>query len=259
MVCRGLILVGLLCCFACDKQKEPKLRIATAANMQFVIKDLTAAFTAETGIPCEVIIGSSGKLTAQIQQGAPFDVFVSADTKYPNVLFDHGLTRNPPKVYAFGQLILWTLSEGLPPNMEQLSNSEIKHIALANPKTAPYGFAAIEALKYHQLLDRVESKLVYGESIAQTNQFVTTHAAQIGLTSQSVVYSAQMKGKGHWTAISKESYAPIAQGMVLLKNGNVNLAYAKQFDKFLFSATAKEILTNFGYNVSISEPLEMTN
>ncbi len=240
----------LLFATGCTPSKTSKVTIATAANMQFVMKDIAAAFTQKTGIDCDVIISSSGKLTAQIQEGAPYDVFVSADMKYPETLHKNGYTIENPKVYGYGQLVLWSALEDLQPSLELLTHQKIEHIAVANPKTAPYGEAAISVLKQANIYDQLSDKLVYGESISQTNQFIVSGAAQVGFTAKSVVLSPQMEGKGQWIAIDKNLYTPIAQGAVIIKKDSISEATLK-FYKFLFSPKSKEILENFGYLASI--------
>ena len=235
---------------AFGQKQQKKLTIAVAANMQFAMKELKQNFTQTTGIKCDLIIGSSGKLTAQIKEGAPFDVFVSADIKYPTNLYQSGFTTEKPKIYAFGKLVLWSLNSNITPTIELLKSATIKHIAIANPKTAPYGTAAIEALNYYKLLKTVQHKLVYGESISQTNQFIISKAAEIGFTSKSVVLSPEMKGKGNWIAIDEKTYSPIAQGVVILKNKNNNNANAEKFFRYLFSDSSKAILKKYGYSVN---------
>ena len=234
---------------SCQQNTFKKLTIATAANMQFAMEALTQAFMTQTGIECETIVSSSGKLTAQIIEGAPFDVFVSADMKFPVKLFEKGITTSTPKIYAYGKLVLWSMYDGKLPTIEQLNNPEIKHIALANPKTAPYGVAALEVLEHHQILDQVKPKLVYGESIAQANQFITSKAAAVGFTAKAVVVSPQIKGKGKWIELDTAIYTPIAQGIVILKNDKATNEKAQQFYEFLFSEKGKNILTTFGYLV----------
>ena len=140
---RNLIVIFVFVC-GCQPSSENKLIIATAANMQFAMKALVKTFSEETGINCQTIISSSGKLNAQIQEGAPFDVFVSADLKYPNQLHKDGWTLNAPKVYALGKLVLWSFKELDEPLFKQLKHKDIQHIAIANPKTAPYGQAAVD-------------------------------------------------------------------------------------------------------------------
>lgn len=236
----------------CDTPKEhAALRIATAANMQFAIKALTDEFTAQTGTPCEVIISSSGKLTAQIMQGAPYDVFLSADMKYPAQLIKEQMAKGPVSVYAKGNLILWSLKKEFNLDAYQkviqlIQTPEVRHIALANPKTAPYGRAALEVLKQSRLLPGIQEKLVYGESIAQTNQFITTQAAGIGFTSKSVLSAPHLENQGQWIEIPTEFYQTIEQGAVILQKENQHPS-ANGFLNFLQSPTAKKILNTFGY------------
>lgn len=234
---------------ACNDQNNQKITIATSANMQFTMKALTTAFTTKNGIECELVISSSGKLTAQIKEGAPYDIFVAADMKYPNEVFNSGLSTFPPKIYAHGKLVLWSVAENITPSLKALQETSIKHIALANPKTAPYGIAAVEVLEKYHLLDSLKEKLVYGESISQTNQFIISKSAEAGFTAMSVVLSDELKNKGNWVALDEDLYTPLSQGVVLIKNNIENNVNAQQFYDFLFSDEAKEILKKFGYSV----------
>jgi len=232
---------------ACSAPPEKKLRIATAANMQFVMEALTKKFSDQTGIPCEVILGSSGKLTSQIKAGAPYDILLSADMRYPQELFMQQLTIGKPKAYATGRLVLWTHEQTLLTLPASLSDSEIKHIALANPKTAPYGRAAMETLEKLGLAQALQNKLVFGESVAQTNQFIYSEAAELGFTAKSSVMAPHLKDQGSWIDIPVGYHDPIVQGVVLLKSRKAQETNARQFHEFLFSEAAKEILNKFGY------------
>ncbi len=234
---------------SCQSASEERLTIATAANMQFVIKELTRSFTETYGIPCQTIVGSSGKLTAQIMEGAPFDVFVSADMKYPEELFDNGLTTAGAKIYAYGYLVMWSMTDGIDPTLDQLTGSKVRHIAMANPKTAPYGRAAAEVLNRSHLYEPLAKKLVFGESIAQTNQFITSGAAEVGFTAKSVVLSPAMEGKGSWKMVDTSMYTPIEQGVVILKNRVSRRKEAEKFYNFLISEKSREILHQFGYSM----------
>lgn len=236
-------LVPFLGCHSSSKP-EKKLLIATAANMQFAMAQLTQIFTQETGIACEVIPASSGKLTAQIAAGAPYDVFVSADLAYPATLCKKGYALDTPKTCAFGQLVVW-FRKGQKP--EQLHHISPKHVALANPETAPYGKAAKQTLQALGLDSLWQSKLVYGESISQVNQFVSTGVADMGFTAKSAVL--HLSHKGAWRAIPDSLYSPIRHGAVVLKGGRAKRVHARQFYDFLFSQKAKEILHKFGYSV----------
>ena len=231
---------------------QTKITVAVAANMQYTIEALKTEFNKTDKTEIEVVLGASGKLTQQIMQSAPFDIFISADTAFPKKLADTGFAAAPPKVYAQGLLVLWTVNANIQPNgdLKLLLNDNIKHIAIANPKTAPYGFAAESILKKYNLYDKVSLKLVIGESISQTSQFIATQAADIGFTAKSIVISDEMKGKGKWIELNEKDYFAIKQAAVLLKYGQENHgAEAKKFYDFLFSAKAKEIYKKFGYVV----------
>ena len=241
---RKLLVLLLFCPLTLSAQP---LRVAVAANAQFVMEQLKEAFQKKTGVPMELIVSSSGKLTTQIQQGAPYDVFLSADMKYPQKLHKAGLTTAAPVVYAYGSLVLWTLGNlPLTADLRVLSNPAVRHIAIANPATAPYGEAAISFLTYRKRLDPIKPKIVYGESIAQVNQYVLTGAAEVGFTAKSVVLDPSLTQRGHWIDLPATGYSPIAQGAVILKRTS-QLPAARQFVQFLRSPVARRILQQFGY------------
>ena len=247
----GLCLLIFIACTS--REEEPSsLLIATSANMQFAMEVLADSFSARTGTPCQLIIGSSGKLTAQIMEGAPFDVFISADMKYPREIFQSGRGDSAPRPYVLGSLVLWSMKADLAPSIEMLTSEAIQHIALANPQYAPYGKAAYEFLSRQGILPRVKGKLVFGESISQANQFISTEAAEIGFTAKSVVLSPPIKGKGKWIELEPESYPPIEQGAILIKREKEINPAAKSFYTFLFSSYAKEVLTAYGYSSPVS-------
>lgn len=248
--CRWLGLILLTIIFAgCKGHQNKKVVVATAANMKSAMANLTKAYTYKTGVEFELIIGSSGKLTAQIMEGAPFDIFIAANMKYPEAVYAGGKARNVPRVYANGKLVLWSMVENIPVSMASLSDSTIGHIALANPKTAPYGDAAQEVLQHYGLMEVLKPKLVFGESIGQTDQFIISQAAQIGFTALSTVLSPEMKGKGSWIPIDPSLYSNISQGVVLIHRKEGANPDTQGFYDFLFSVEAKEILKEFGYLV----------
>jgi len=239
--------IALLAYGCGDDKGDRMLTIAAAANMQFAMEEMEAAFTEATGIPCELVISSSGKLTAQIREGAPFDVLISADMKYPEELYRMGLTATAPEIYGYGKLVLWTLQEYPELDIQTLQSDQVRHVALANPSTAPYGRAAVEVLEHYGLYEQVEDKLVFGESIAQTNQFILSRAAEIGFTALSVVRASELSGPGRWVELDSAAYQPIAQGVVVIgKSGEAN-DDAIAFRDFLFSEEGRKILTKFGY------------
>ncbi|MCF2442364.1 molybdate ABC transporter substrate-binding protein [Dyadobacter sp. CY345] len=246
---KSIFLPILILLSGCTKPSE-KIIVATAANVQYVMKELKAEFEKESGKEIEVVVSSSGKLTAQIREGAPFDVFVSADTKYPEEIFKNGGSDIEPKIYAYGTLALWSLT--IPENelnLNVLNSDKVKKIALPNPKVAPYGEAAIQALTKQGLLEPIKSKIVYGESIAQAAQYITTGNVEAGFTALSVILAPEMKGKGHYTVIDSTLYNPIAQAALLLRHSenSPKRETSQKFYDFLFSPKAKAIFKKYGY------------
>jgi molybdate transport system substrate-binding protein len=227
------------------------ITVAAAANVQFTLEDLKAEFTKEAGIGVKTVIGSSGELTAQVENGAPFDVFLSADMKYPAKIFKDGFSSAAPKVYAYGVLVLWTMKDlDLSKGVNILSDSGIQKIAIADPEVAPYGRQAVNALKFYKLYDQLQKELVLGESISQANQFITTGTADIWFTAESVVLAPNMKNQGKWIEVDPKSYEPIAQGVVVLKYAQQNHSReAQEFYNFLFTAPAREIFKKYGYKL----------
>ena len=227
------------------------IRVAVAANVSYAIDTLIKDFnTQNSDIKVEVNIGSSGKLTAQIMQNAPYDIFMSADMGYPEALYTKGLSVGEPKVYAYGSLALFSkrndvnVSKGL----SIILDNNIKRVAVANPKTAPYGVATQEALKNAKLYDKTKSKFIYGQSIGQTLTYTLT-AANIGIVAKSTLMSDKLsqykKGK-NWIDVPLNLYTPTKQGIVLIKRAKDN-ANAKAFYTYLLSDRAKEIFKKFGY------------
>ena len=245
----GKFVFGLaLLCTAALAQAAP-LTVAVAANVKFAFADLQQAFTRETGIEVKSVFGSSGKLTAQIKSGAPFDVFLSANMKYPDNLYQSGFAVTKPRVYANGVLVLWTLNPlDLGKGIQVLNDPAVQKIAVANPKLAPYGREAINALAHFKLRKAVESKLIYGENISQVSQYIDSKSADIGFTAKSVVLAPQLAGQGKWVELPKDSYKPIAQGVVILKHAEAaNSESAQRFLEFLASPAARSIFGKYGY------------
>lgn len=243
-------LLGVVTLSACfNATAAQPLTVAVAANVKFVFDELKAEFKKSSGIELNGVFASSGKIYAQIKSGAPYDVFLSADMEFPEALHKDGFAVAAPKVYARGVLVLWTLQPlDLSQGLRVMTDPAVKKVAMANPKLAPYGREALRALDYFKLRSVVEPKLIYGESIAQVNQYIDTRSVEIGFTAKSVVLAPQMQGRGKWIEVPRESYQTIAQGVVLLKHGaDTNAAAAKQFMAFMASAKARAILEKFGY------------
>lgn len=233
--------------FAGGTTSAQSLKVAVAANLQGVIKVLQQDFMRKTSTQIEPIVGSSGNLSNQIKNGAPFDIFLSADMNFPEGLEKAGFTASKPIVYALGSLIICS-SQNLDFSQWEklLQSGQIKKIALANPATAPYGKAAAEVLQRKSILQKVQQKIVYGESIAQVNIYLTTGVANVGFTTEALISDAANKQKLYWKRISTTDYQPIEQGMVILKHAENN-PQAGQFFKYMQSLSAKTILKKYGY------------
>ncbi|MBS7566226.1 molybdate ABC transporter substrate-binding protein [Mucilaginibacter sp. Bleaf8] len=228
--------------------------VGVAANAEPVAKKLAKEFKKETGIKAELYVSSSGKLTTQIEQGAPLDIFLSADMKYPQELYAKKLTLNKPRVYANGSLIMWSRKGiSVDNGLQSLTAPAVQKIAVANPALAPYGSAAIAAIKKAKLATKLQAKLVYGESISQVNQYLLTGAADVAFTAKSVVLDLDKKNKGDWKEVDPKLYPPIAQGVVMLKaaDTNKNKANTQKFYDFLFSRKGKSIFAVYGYKVGL--------
>jgi len=229
-----------------------EITIAVAANVSYAIEPLIKTFNEiKPEIKVNVILGSSGKLFAQISHGAPYNVYMSANMKYPNRLYEQNLTKSKPVIYAEGALAVFSSkSQDYSKGLAVLVQRHIKKIAIGNPKTAPYGVAAVEALTNARLYQALEKKFVYGESISQTVIYAT-RAADIGLIAMSALYAPKMKAyqkNRHWAEVDKTLYTPINQGMVILKRAKDNTE-VKAFYTFMLSKQAQEILTSFGYKI----------
>lgn len=241
------LLISVCLFLSCSNRSHDKLTIAGAANVQFALEEMTQTFTEATGIECQIITASSGKLTAQIIAGAPYDIFLSADLKYPEEVYKAGLSDSKPEVYAYGQLVMWSLAST--PKFEALADQPVQTIAIANPKTAPYGRAAMEALQAGGFLSKTEKNLVYGESISQVNQFVISKSAHLGFTAKSVVVSPMLRTTGFWTLLDDSLYSPIAQGLILVNHKSARRDEAEKFRNFIYSTKGAEILARSGYRL----------
>ena len=244
MMMKKLLLLLYLSSFALFAQD---INVAVAANVSYAIEELVTLFEKqhpETKV--RVTLGSSGKLAAQITNGAPYDLFMSANISYPQALYDGNLTQRPPETYAQGQLALFSAkAQDFSISLQLLQNKKIKRIAVANPKTAPYGKATQELLENVHLYQALKPKFIYGESIAQTISYTIT-ATDLGIIAASALYSKQMrtyKENVNWIVLDPTDYAPIKQGIVLLDTSDE----AKAFYHFILSKEAQEIFKRYGY------------
>jgi len=228
------------------------IKIAVAANVSYAIDDLKKEFNKlYPDIKVQIILGSTGKLTAQIKNKAPYDILMGANMMYPETLYKEGFAVTRPLVYAQGSLALISVKKhDLSKGIETIKNGDIKKIAVANPKTAPYGIATAEALKNAKLYDAVKDKFIFGESISQTVTYAMK-ATDLGFIAKSSLFSPQMahfkKGE-NWVEVDAKLYTPIDQGIVILKEGERSCEVSA-FYSFILSKRAKVIFEKFGYIV----------
>ncbi len=228
------------------------INVATAANVSYAMHDLVKEFNRQyPDVKVQITLGSSGKLTAQIHNNAPYDIFMSANMKYPDALFKSSMAITKPVVYAKGELsLLSTRKRDFSKGIAVVKDTSIRRIAIANPQTAPYGKAAVEALKNAKLYQEIQHKLIYAESASQTLAYTVT-AADLGFVAKSSLFSSQMKQykKGiNFIDVDPKLYTPIAQGIVLLKRAQNNTD-AQAFYSFILSKKAQNIFKAYGYQI----------
>jgi molybdate transport system substrate-binding protein len=233
---------------------QAPLRIAAAADLEPVLPPLLEQFQRATGISAEATYQASAMLTTQIQNGAPFDLFLSADLNFPKRLIDAGLAdaagfvdSSTPITYARGTLVLWTRNDaGLPPPSQDLLRSPaLKRLAIANPDRAPYGRAAVAALNSLKLYDQLKPRIVTAENIAQTAQFVESGNADAGLISLTSALTPQLSASGKYFVIPRDLYPPLEQGAVIVSKTTQRAAVHKLLD-FLLSAPVQAQLARSG-------------
>lgn len=232
------------------------MRVAAAADLRFALDELVKEFESKTGTKVDVTTGSSGNFFAQILSGAPFDLFFSADMDYPRKLEASGFAEPGTLCeYARGGIVIWTPADSpidvAKGNWNALLDAHIQKIAIANPALAPYGRAAVSALRKSGFYDQVKAKLVYGENISQAAQFVQSGNAQAGIIAHSLALSPGMKNGKAWE-IPVDMHAPIEQGAVVLK-GAKNKTKALDFLNFVKSAAGQVILEKSGFAIPVSQ------
>ena len=235
----------LLCCSAFAQSSRPTLTVAAAANLTDVFAEVAAKFKAQTGIGVVYSLGATANLTMQAEHAAPFDLFAAADVVHIDQLEKEGLlTTGSRAIYARGRLALW-----IPPGsrahvtrFEDLRSDEVKIVAVANPKFAPYGQAAVETLQKLGLWKAVQPKVVYAETISAAKQFAATGNADVAFTAYSLVIHAG----GQAIVIADDLHAPIDQAVGILRSSGQQ-AEARRFEQFLLGPEGREILTRYGY------------
>lgn len=225
-----------------------KITVAAAADLKFALDEIVIAFRqANPGQELDVIYGSSGKFQTQIRQGAPYDLYFSADIAFPHELAKKGFAASEVKPYAFGRIVLWSATlDATKMTMVGLADPKITRIAIANPRHAPYGKRAEEALRASGLWEKLEPKLVYGENIAHTAQFVQTGNAQVGIIALSLAKNSELANKGGYWLIPDKLHEPIEQGYIITKRAEGS-ALAKRFADYMGSKPARAVMTKYGF------------
>jgi molybdate transport system substrate-binding protein len=240
-----IALVGLLAA-AASPALAGQTQVAVAANFTAPAKEIAAAFKDKTGDEAALSFGASGQFYAQIQQGAPYQVFLSADADRPKAAVDAGLAVAESRfTYAIGKLVLWSKSLDVTKGDETLKANAFAKLSIANPKSAPYGAAAIEAMTKLGVYDAIQPKIVQGNSIAQAFEFVDTGNAELGFVALSQL--ASVTAGSRWV-VPQDLYAPIRQDAVLLKIGADDEA-SKAFLAFLKGPEARAIIEKYGYSL----------
>jgi len=230
------------------------LLVAASANTSYLVKEVSDAFEQRTGHRVRISTGASGSIYSQIINGAPFDLFLSADTEYPRKLEQQGFAKPGTfTVYAVGRLVLWTrAASGVDVRrlqMKSLTGANVRKVALANPRHAPYGQAAIEALRHFGMEPAVKPKLVLGENTSQALHFVSVGAAQVGFLPLSLVLAASAPKDGRYWLIPEEAHSRLEQAAVILKGGRARPAVAAQFLGFMKGSEGKKLLAKYGYSL----------
>lgn len=244
-------LFGFVC--LAEANAQTLLRIAAAADLEPLLPPILQQFEQATGIHAEATFQASAVLTTQIQNGAPFDLFLSADTGYPKRLIDAGLAdaagtadSSTPIIYARGTLVLWTRNDShLTPSLDLLRSPDLKRLAVANPERAPYGRAAVAALTSLKLYDTLKPKLVTAENISQTAQFVDSGNADAGLISLTTALTPRLSSSGAYFVIPRNLYSPIEQGAVIVSKTTQRAQVHKLLD-YLLSAPIQAQLAKSG-------------
>ncbi len=221
------------------------VKIAVAANLFPPINQIKALYEEKFQSSLTLIVASSGKLTAQIMNGAPYDVFISADMKYPEKVYKQGLAQQEPKVLAYGTLYFWSAKSTTTSTEKRLRKA--KTIAIAQPDLAPYGKETRRWLQEHKWWDKIKDKLVYAENVSQVNQYIATETVVAAFTANSAQHVESINQKGSWIEVKDTS--PLPHGMVLLRNSEASEFTTNQFLEFIISPVAKKVFQDFGYKL----------
>ena len=249
---RSLLGLPFALALASAHAQPATLTIAAASDLRFALDELLLSFRAtRPGVRVDVVYGSSGKLSTQVRNGAPFDIFFSADRAYAQELEVAGFTAGAPKLYATGRLVAWSADAVLGRlSLDDLvRHPSVKRFAIANPDHAPYGQRAVEVLRNRGLYDAVAPRLVLGDNINQAAQFVQTGAAQAGIVAYSLVLSPALAGQGAWTLLPQAWHTPLEQAFVVTKRAAA-LPLAADFVRHLDLPASQALLQRYGFAVA---------
>jgi molybdate transport system substrate-binding protein len=243
-----MLMIALLVMTGQSAQAEERLTIAAAADLKFALDEIVVLFKrAHPAAQIETIYGSSGNFSTQIRQGAPYDLYFSADIAYPLALKAEGFAASEVQPYGVGRIVLWSSSrDASKMTLADLADPSIRKIAIANPQHAPYGKRAEEALKTAGVWGKVEPKLVYGENIAQTAQYVQSGNAQVGIVALSLALGPELARQGSYALISDKLHRPLQQGYIITRRAADNLL-ARDFAAFIAGKEARTIMTRYGF------------
>jgi molybdate transport system substrate-binding protein len=244
-----IILLLLTIAFAPAVVAE-KITIAAASDLKYCLDEVVADFRkAHAGDEVEVVYGSSGKFKTQIEQGAPFDLFFSADIAFPRDLLKASLAVGEVHPYAIGRLVLWSKTiDAKSLKIGDLTRADMRKIAIANPQHAPYGKRAEEALRASGIWEKVESKLVYGENIAQAAQFAESGNAQVGIIALSLVLGPEMSGEGNYSLVPDSLHEPLEQAFVITRRAAENML-ARAFADYMGSRQTRAVMVRYGFSL----------
>ncbi len=248
---------GILLGFFAVVCPAQELTVAAASDLQFAMQDIAARFEKTSGKRVKVVYGSSGNFFQQIQNGAPFDLFFSANVDYVKKLQGAGLVEEASLYqYATGKIVIWVRGESkvdLSAGVRALLDPAVRKIAIANPQHAPYGQAAVAAMKQENIYDQLADKLVTGENISQTASFVMSGSADVGIIALSLAVSPNMKGKGRYVEVPGADYPPIEQACVIVK-ASPRKDTAQAFLEFVKTDATKDLLRSYGFGILNSPP-----
>jgi molybdate transport system substrate-binding protein len=246
------LIVFLVFAFLVPLCPSQELTVAAAADLQFVLQDVAVRFQKESGTKVKLVYGSSGNFFQQIENGAPIDMFFSANLDYPKRLEAEGLIQPGTYYeYARGKLVIWVPKDSqlnLDSGVRSLLDPSVRKVAIANPAHAPYGQAAVAALKGERVYDKVKEKLVLGENASQAASFAASGAADVGVVPMSLALSPNMKDKGRYVEVPAADYPAIEQACVILA-GSKNKQAARQFMSLIKTSATAELLRSYGFDV----------